>query len=60
MTLNCLVFNKNQIYRPLSFIGKLSFDYGLSSKTKFNLRGLVSQHQAMYFDFFEKLHTLKS
>jgi hypothetical protein len=37
MTLNCVVFNKNQIYLPLSFIGKLSCDYGLLSKTKFNL-----------------------
>ena len=40
MTLNCVVFNKNQIYRPLSFIGKLSSDYGLLSKTKFNLEDL--------------------
>jgi hypothetical protein len=40
MTLNCVVFNKNQIYRPLSFIGKLSSDYGLLSKMKFNLEYL--------------------
>jgi hypothetical protein len=60
MTLNCVVFNKNQIYRPLSFIYKLSSDYGLLSKTKFNFRGLVSQYQAVYFNFFEKLHNLKS
>jgi hypothetical protein len=41
MTLNCVVFNKNQIYWPLSFIGKLSSsDYGLLSKTKLNLEDL--------------------
>ena len=40
MTLNCVVFNKNEICRPLSFIGKLSSDYGLLSKTKFNLEEL--------------------
>ena len=40
MALNCVVFNKNEIYRPLSFIGKLSSDYGLLSKTKFNLEDL--------------------
>ena len=42
MTLDCVVFNKNEIYRPLSFIGKLSSDYGLLSKTKFNLEDLSS------------------
>ena len=56
MTLDCVVFNKNEIYRPLSFIDKLSSDYGLSSKTKFNLE----DHQAVYTDSFEKLHNLKS
>jgi hypothetical protein len=40
MTLNCVVFNKNEIYPPISFIGKLSSDYGLLSKTKFNLEDL--------------------
>ena len=41
MTLNCVVFNKNQIYWPLSLIGKLSSsDYGLLSKTKLNLEDL--------------------
>ena len=40
MTLNCVVFNKNEIYRPLSFIATLSSDYGLLSKTKFNLEDL--------------------
>ena len=40
MTLNYIVFNKNEIYRPISFTGKLSFDYGLLSKTKFNLEDL--------------------
>ena len=40
MTLNCIFFNKNKIYRPTSFIGKLSSDYGLLSKTKFNLEDL--------------------
>ena len=40
MTLNCVVFNKNQIYWPLSFIGKLSSDYALLSKMKSNLEDL--------------------
>jgi hypothetical protein len=40
MTLNCVVFDKNQIYRPLSFVRKLSSNYGLLSKTKFNLEDL--------------------
>ena len=40
MTLNCVVFNKNEIYWPISFIGKLSSDYGLFSKTKFDLEDL--------------------
>ena len=40
MALNCVVFNKNEIYQPLSFIGKLSSDYGLLSKTKFSLEDL--------------------
>ena len=29
MTLNCVVFDKNQIYRPLSFVRKLSSDFDL-------------------------------
>ena len=37
MSLNCAVFNKNETYQPLIFIGKLSSDYGLLGKTKFNL-----------------------
>ena len=40
MTLNCVVFNKNEIYRTLGFIGKLSSYYGLLSKMKFNLEDL--------------------
>ena len=40
MTLDCVVFNKYEIYRPLSFIGKLCSDYGSLSKTKFNLEDL--------------------
>ena len=40
MILNCVVFDKNQIYWPLSIIGKLSSDYGLLSKIKFNLEDL--------------------
>ena len=59
MTLECVVFNKNEIYPPLSFIGKLSSDYGLLSK-KNKLTGLVSQHKAVYFDSYKKLHNLKS
>ena len=61
MTLNCVVFNKNEISLPISFLGKLSSDYGLLSKTKFNLEDFyISQHQAVYFDSFEKIHNLKS
>ena len=40
MTLDCVVFNKNEIYLPISLIGKLSSDFGLLSKTKFNLEDL--------------------
>ena len=40
MTLNCVVFNKNEIYRPMSFIDKLSSDFGLLSKRKFDLEDL--------------------
>ena len=40
MTLNCVFFKKNQIYQLLSFIGKLSSDYGLLSKMKSNLEDL--------------------
>jgi hypothetical protein len=29
MTLNCVVFNKNEIHRPISFIDKLSSDFDL-------------------------------
>ena len=58
MTSNCLFFKKNQIYWPLSFTSKLSSDFGLLSKMK--LTGLVSQHQAVYFDSYEKIHNLKS
>ena len=41
MTLDCVVFKKNEIYLLTSLIGKLSSDFGLHnyvvSKTKFNL-----------------------
>ena len=40
MTLDCVVFNKNEIYLPISYVGKLSSDYGLLSKTKFNSEDL--------------------
>ena len=40
MTLDCAVFNKNELYLPISLIGKLSSYYGLLSKTKFNLEDL--------------------
>ena len=40
MNLNCVVFHKNEIYWPSSFTGKLSSDFGLLSKTKFNLEDL--------------------
>jgi hypothetical protein len=51
MTLHCVVFNKNEIYLPISLIGKLSSDFGLLSKMKFNLEDL---YQAVYFDSYEK------
>ena len=38
MTLDCVVFNKNEIYvsanLPISLKGRLSSDYGSLSKTK--------------------------
>ena len=37
MTSNCVFFKKNQIYWPLSFTGKLSSDFGLSSNRKFDV-----------------------
>ena len=40
MTLDCVVFNKNELYLPISLIGKLSSYYDLLSKTKFNLEDL--------------------
>ena len=40
MTLDCVFFKKNSIYWPLSFIGKLSSDYGLLSKMKSNIEDL--------------------
>ena len=60
MTSNCVFLKKNQIYWPLSFTGKLFSDFGLLSKTKFNLGRLVSQHQAVHFDSYDKIHNLKS
>ena len=59
MTLNSVVFNKNEIYGPISFIDKLSSGYGLLSKKTIWLRELVSQYQAVYLDSYEKLHNLK-
>ena len=40
MTLNCVVFNKNEIYWPISFIAKLYSDFGLLSKRNFYLDDL--------------------
>ena len=40
MTLDNVVFNKNVIYPPISFIGKLSSDFALLSKMKSNLEDL--------------------
>ena len=40
MTSNCVVFKKNGLYPPISFIGKLSSDFGILSKMKFNLEDL--------------------
>jgi hypothetical protein len=53
MTLNCVVFNKNQIYWPLSFIVKPSSDYGLLSKTKFNLEDLYLNIKQCIFIFLK-------
>ena len=44
-------FNKNEIYRPISFIIKLSSDYGLLSKRKFDL---VDLYLEVYFDSNEQ------
>ena len=40
MILNCVVFNKNEIYHPISSVHKLSYDFGLLSETKFDLEDL--------------------
>ena len=40
MTLDCVVFNKNELYLPISLIGKLSYYYGLLGKTKIILEDL--------------------
>ena len=40
MSLNCIVFHKNEIHWPISFIDKLYSDFGLLSKRKFNLENL--------------------
>ena len=40
MSLNCIVFHKNEIYRPISFLDKLYSDFGLLSKRKFDLDDL--------------------
>ena len=40
MTLDCVIFNKNELYLPISLIGKLASDFGLLIKTKFNLEDL--------------------
>ena len=40
MTLDCVVFNKNEIYLRISPMGKLSSDYGLLNKMKFNIEDL--------------------
>ena len=40
MTLDCVVFNKNEIYPPISCIDKLYSDFGLLSKRNFDLDDL--------------------
>ncbi len=37
MTLNYVVFNKNEMYWPISSIAKLYSDFGLLSNRKFDL-----------------------
>ena len=54
VTLDCVVFNKNEIYLPISLIGKLSFDFGLLSKTKFNLEDWYLNIKQGIFILFEK------
>ena len=43
-TLNCVVFYKNEIYWPISFIDKLSCDFGLLSEEKFDLEDWLVQY----------------
>ena len=60
MTLDC-VFIKNEIYLPISLIGKLSFDFGLLGKTKSNLEDLYFNiKQCSLILTYEKIHNLKS
>ena len=61
MTLNSIVFNKNEIYWPISFTDKLSSDFGLLSKRKFDLEDFyLNIKQCTILIFFEKIHNLKS
>ena len=45
MTLKCIFYNNNERYWLLSFIDKISSDYGFLSKTKVNL-------DELYFNVF--------
>ena len=40
VTLDCAVFDNNEIYLPIRLISKLSSDYGLLRKMKSNLEDL--------------------
>ena len=60
MTLNCVFFKKNEMYLPISLIGKLSSDYGLLSKMKFNLEDLYLNIKQCNLILIKKIHNLKS
>ena len=40
MTLDSVFFKKNELKWPISFMGRLSSEFGLLSKTKFDLQDL--------------------
>ena len=60
MTLNCLVFYKNEIYRPISFISKLSSYHGLLHKTKGNSEDLYLNIKQCILILIKEIYNLKS
>ena len=40
MALNCVLFDRNEIYWPICFIYKLSSNFSLLSKRKFDLENM--------------------